>query len=124
MASLAAGMGALASREQPAPHIEVRAGDVHIAPQEIHNHLPAPQVTVESHVEAVMPEQAAPQVDVHVEAVMPEQAAPQVQVTNEVQPAPIREIAIVALPERETTTTVLRDKAGNLTTTTQREKDA
>lgn len=92
----------------------------------VENHLPeqpAPTVHVENH----LPEQpaptvhvAAPAVDVHVEAAMPEQPAPVVNVTVETPDT----LAITALPERLTTSTITRDAAGNITQSTQRERDA
>ena len=123
LAAMASGVNAVANREMPTPHIEVKAGDVHIAPAQIHNYLPETQVNVE----AVMPEQAPPNItiqagDVHV--AVPEQAAPVVHVSNEVQPAPIREVVITAMPERVTSTEVVRDKRDNITTTKQTERDA
>lgn len=124
-------VAAVAGKEHPAPVVNVTTE----APQ-IHNHVAPAAVDVA--VEAKMPEQAAPvvqitnqipeqaapQVDVHVEAVLPEQAAPVVNVTpeaprvfvtNEVQPAEVK----VELPDRMTETTVTRDRDGNIVKTVQ-----
>lgn len=107
-------------RPAPQPQINVHQAPVTVNLPEIKNILPeqaAPQVEV--HVEAILPEQAAPQVEVNVEAVMPEQTAPVVNVTNEVQPAEVN----VNLPARKTETTVVRDAKGNISTATQIETD-
>lgn len=122
-AAMASGMQAVAGREPVAPVVHFTAGDVHVAPAEIHNHLPAPNVTVESHVEAIMPEQPPSAVTLEATIHVPPQAAPDVLVTNEVHPAPIGEVRIVAMPARETITTPTRDKSGNITSTVQTEKD-
>ena len=70
-----------------------------------------------------MPEQQAPAVTLEATINVPPQSAPDVLVTNEVHPAAISEVRIVAMPERETITTPARDKSGNITSTVQTEKD-
>ena len=113
-------------------HVHVASPDVHVA---------APNVTVDNHIdptpitfEAVLPEQAAPVVNVaapnvSVTAPAVNVAAPNVTIENAapavtVQPAEIREVRIVGMTERQTTSTVTRDSAGNITRTTQTERDA
>ena len=117
------------------------------ASPEIHNHIAAPGITVqpaapaavnfENHiaipeavvnVKAVMPEQAAPVVNltvpetvVNVEAVLPEHAAPVVHVSApdvRVETTVTPTIA-VELPDRMTETTVTRDREGNIVKTVQ-----
>ncbi len=117
------------------------------ASPEIHNHIAAPGITVqpaapaavnfENHiaipeavvnVKAVMPEQAAPVVNltvpetvVNVEAVLPEHAAPVVHVSApdvRVETTVTTTIA-VELPDRLTETTVTRDREGNIVKTVQ-----
>ena len=117
------------------------------ASPEIHNHIAAPGITVqpaapaavnfENHiaipeavvnVKAVMPEQAAPVVNltvpetvVNVEAVLPEHAAPVVHVSApdvRVETTVTPTIA-VELPDRLTETTVTRDREGNIVKTVQ-----
>jgi lambda family phage portal protein len=106
------------------PSVTVNQGETRIA-----NHLPAPVTHV-----------SAPDVRVDVEA-------PAVQVTNEIteraQPAPIinvaapevtveveaimpaqSEIAITSMPDRQTTSTITRDSAGNIKQSSQIEQDA
>lgn len=116
-----AAMAAAASREQAAPVFNFQAGDVHVAGPVIH--LPEMQPTFEATVEAA----AAPVInfqagDVHV--AVPEQAAPVVHNEITVEPAHISQIEIVGMPDRVTTTEVVRDKRDNITTTVQTEKDA
>ena len=113
-------------------HVHVASPDVHVA---------APNVTVDNHIdptpitfEAVLPEQAAPVVNVaapnvSVTAPAVNVAAPNVTIENAapavtVQPAEIREVRIVGMVDRQTTSTVTRDSAGNITRTTQTERDA
>lgn len=117
------------------------------ASPEIHNHIAAPGITVqpaapaavnfENHiaipeavvnVKAVMPEQAAPVVNltvpetvVNVEAVLPEHAAPVVHVSApdvRVETTVTPTIA-VELPDRLTETTVTRDREGSIVKTVQ-----
>lgn len=94
---------------------DVRA-DIHVAPPQVD--VAAPEVRVEVAAPAVTVEPAA--VEVRVEAVMPEQAAPVVEVNVDLPD----EMKITALPARETVSTVERDGAGNITRTAQREQDA
>ena len=127
------GFVAMASKPQASP--------------EIHNHIAAPEITVQPaapatvnvenrieipetvvNVEAVMPEQAAPVVNltvpetvVNVEAVLPEHAAPVVHVSApdvRVETTVTPTIA-VELPDRLTETTVTRDREGNIVKTVQ-----
>ena len=116
-----------------APVFNVAAPTITLPAHEIHNHLPAAHVTVESpdvqvdvaapvvNMEAVLPEQPAPQVTINNQI---DQPAPQVTINNAVAAAEIRQVEIVSLPARETTTAIERDKAGNILKTTQTETDA
>lgn len=124
LSALAAGIQAAASRDQTPVEVNVAAPVVNVAGAEIHNHLPEMQPTFEATIEppAVTIENNVHAGDVHV--AVPEQPAPIVHVTNEVTPAPIREISIVAMPDRVTTTEIKRDGAGNISTSTQTETDA
>ena len=110
----------------PQPHITVNQAPVTVNTPDVRNAItvqpaaaptvevtneittPTPVVNVESRVEAVMPAQEAPVVNVSVEAVMPDKS----------------EVTIVAMPERETTSGVERNSAGEIVKTTQVEKDA
>ncbi len=89
------------------------------APQPQINVSQAPVTVNLPEIKNILPEQAAPNIDVHFEAVMPEQAAPVVNVTNEVQPSEVN----VNLPARKTETTIVRDAKGNISTATQIETD-
>ncbi len=124
LANLATGVQAVADREAAPISVTVSPAAITVEAPQIHNHLPEPQVTVEANVQpaSVTVENTVQAGDVNV--VMPEQPAPVVQVTNEVQPATISEVAIVAMPTRETTTEISRDGSGNIKTSTQTEKDA
>lgn len=123
LAGMGAALGALAAREPAVPKVEVRAGDVHVAATEVHNHLPElrpsfeatieqPAITVENHVQAG---------DVRVD--VPTQPAPVVKNEITVEPAHISKIEIVAMPARETTSSIERDGQGNIVRTTQTESD-
>lgn len=129
MSGIAAGITALASRQPPAQNITVAAPEIHnhVAAPEIHNHLPEPVINIE----ASMPAQEAPTVQVVAAAPVVNVAAPVVNVAapvvrNEiiVEPAAISKVEITAMPARETTTTITRDERENISTTTQVEKDA
>lgn len=107
-------------------HNHIAQPNVTIGDTRIDNHLPAPSIEVaapqvEIRNEIELPEQPAPQVEVTVEAVMPEQIAPAIEVNVEL-PDEIK-MAITAMPERVTETTVSYDSAGDIRTTTQVEKD-
>lgn len=131
MTAIAAAIGASARRDPPAPQVTVHPAAITVAAPQItidnkqpdiliENRMPdqpAPQVTVQNHIQT--PE---PQVEIHVEAVMPDQPAPQVTVHNAIETP--SEIKITAMPERETSTTIQRDGAGNIIKSTQTEKDA
>ena len=123
--AVGAAVAAMAARESGQPTIEVRAGDVHVAAPEIHNHLPpAAAPDIHAHFEATVPAAEAPAINVNVSAVMPEQAAPVVNVEGPVINMPAQtDIRITAMPNRQTTSEVARDRAGNIITTTQTEKD-
>ncbi len=122
LAAPMAAMAAAANREQPAPVVTVQAGDVHVAGPVIH--LPEMQPTFEASVEApaVTVENHVQSGDIHV--VVPEQPAPVVHNEITVEPAHISQIEIVGMPDRVTTTEVVRDKRDNITTAVQTEKDA
>jgi lambda family phage portal protein len=104
---------------QAAPVISVTTpevrNDINVQPAaaplvEVKNEIttPAPVVNVESRVEAVMPDQAAPVVNVNVEAVMPDEL----------------KTAITSMPKRKTTSAIKRNDANEITSTTQTEQDA
>lgn len=124
-------LSAIEARETPPPIVNVTVGAT-----EVHNHVAPAAVDVQLeakmpdqaapivNVTNQMPEQAAPTVDVHVTNQMPDQPAPivnieteapRVFVTNEVQPAEVK----VELPDRLTETTVTRDRDGNIVKTVQ-----
>ena len=125
LAAMAAATQAVMAKEVPAPVINFTSGPVNVTSPEIHNHLPAADAPeVHAHFEATLPEQPAPEVHAHFEASLPEQPAPEVHVHNTVQAAPVSKVEITAMPPRETTTTVERDKRENIVTTKQTEKDA
>lgn len=101
----------LAGRELPVPqvHNHLAEGtapitiqnDVHLPAAEIHNEITVPAPVVNNHI-----------------------AAPEVTVNNAVTASPISEVAIVSMPDRETTTRVDRDpQTQNITNTTQIERD-
>ena len=123
----AAEIGREAAALMPAPPAITVAPVYHAPEVRVDNHLPAaaapavhvaaPEVTVEVHErEAAAPvinfapttNVAAPNVEVAVEAIMPAET----------------EITIAALPERVTTTDVVRDGSGNITQSVQIERDA
>jgi hypothetical protein len=79
---------------------------------------PAPSVQVDVAAPRVTVEPAA--IEVRVDAIMPEQAAPVVEVNVEMPD----ELRIASLPERVTTTTVTRDTNNNIASSKQTEKDA
>ena len=95
----------------PAPVVNVAAPEARVeiptAPAPVVN-VAAPEVRVE------IPIVPAPVVNV---------AAPAVRVDNHVAPAVISEVKITGMPDRETTTTITRDKAGNIAQSVQTEKD-
>ena len=124
-------LAAIEAKETPPPIVNVTVGAT-----EVHNHVAPAAVDVQLeakmpeqaapivNVTNQMPEQAAPTVDVHVTNQMPDQPAPivnieteapRVFVTNEVQPAEVK----VELPDRLTETTVTRDRDGNIVKTVQ-----
>ena len=115
LAAVAAGVQAAASKEHPAPVVNV-AGPT------VHNHLPeqaaqpAPVVNVAAPVVSV----EAPQVHNHMPD-HPAQPAPTVHVHNEVQAAAVQKVEIIAMPTRETTTTIKRDGNDNIIKTIQYE---
>jgi lambda family phage portal protein len=107
----------------PAPTFHFRAGDVHVAPAAVtvdpaQVHVAPAEVRVDVAPPAVTVEPAA--VEVRIEAVMPEQAAPVVEVNVEMP----EELRITSLPARRTTTEIERNGAGEITNSTQVEKDA
>ena len=108
LAAVAAGVQAAASKEHPAPVVNV-AGPT------VHNHLPEPQPQPAPVVNV-----AGPTVHNH----LPEQPAPDVHVHNEVQAAAVQKVEITAMPTRETTTRIERDGKDNILKTTQTEQDA
>ncbi len=121
--AIAAGMQASAGRGTQPVNVSVAPPAVTVESPQIHNHLPEPVVTVQTTVQppAITVENSVQAGDVHVQ--VPEQVAPVVNISNEITPAPIREVAIVSMPSRETTTSVTRDGLGNIVTSTQLESD-
>ena len=125
LAAVAAGIQAAAAKEQPAPVVNVAAPVVNVGGAEVHNHLPeqaaqpAPVVNVAAPVVSV----EAPQVHNHMPD-HPAQPAPTVHVHNEVQAAAVQKVEIIAMPTRETTTTIKRDGNDNIIKTIQTEQDA
>lgn len=117
-----------------APEINIKSGDTLIeqaAPQvHVDNNLPEqpPPVVNIAPPEAPVINVAAPNVEANFEAIMPTPvvnvSAPSVNVVNEVQPSEIKEVAITSLPDRVTNVEVKRDGQGNITRSTQIEKDA
>jgi lambda family phage portal protein len=106
----------------PASPITIHQGDTHVAPAavQIDNHLPAAQtsVLVENRQEA----QAAPNVEVRVEAIMPKQTVPVVEVNVELPDEMTMNVA--SMPARRTTSSVERNLAGEIERTEQIETDA
>jgi len=94
---------------------DVRAS-INVAPSE------APVVNVTN--EITERAQEAPVVQVSVEAPSVTVAAPEVTVEVEAIMPEREEIAIVSLPDRRTTTSIVRDSAGNIKESVQTEKDA
>lgn len=125
LAAVAAGIQAAAAKEHPAPVVNVAAPVVNVGGAEVHNHLPeqaaqpAPVVNVAAPVVSV----EAPQVHNHMPD-HPAQPAPTVHVHNEVQAAAVQKVEIIAMPTRETTTTIKRDGSDNIIKTIQTEQDA
>lgn len=125
LAAVAAGIQAAVAKEQPAPVVNVAAPVVNVGGAEVHNHLPeqaaqpAPVVNVAAPVVSV----EAPQVHNHIPD-HPAQPAPTVHVHNEVQAAAVQKVEIIAMPTRETTTTIKRDGNDNIIKTIQTEQDA
>jgi lambda family phage portal protein len=101
--------------EQPAPVVNVGGATINLPELQptFEATVESPTVTVENHVQAG---------DVNVTT--PAQPAPIVKNEITVEPAHISQIEIVGMPDRVTTTEVVRDKRDNITTTTQTEKDA
>lgn len=127
------GFVAMASKPPASPEIHNHIADPGITVQpaapaavNFENHIAIPEAVV--NVKAVMPEQAAPVVNltvpetvVNVEAVLPEHAAPVVHVSApdvRVETTVTPTIA-VELPDRLTETTVTRDREGNIVKTVQ-----
>lgn len=125
LVAVAAGIQAAAAKEHPAPVVNVAAPVVNVGGAEVHNHLPeqaaqpAPVVNVAAPVVSV----EAPQVHNHMPD-HPAQPAPTVHVHNEVQAAAVQKVEIIAMPTRETTTTIKRDGNDNIVKTIQTEQDA
>lgn len=122
LTAMAGSIAALATREPPAPHIEFRAGDTHVAAPEIHNHVaapPAPVVQQDIHVQPA----AAPVVENRVDIQLPE-AGEKSDGVQKMEIVAMPGMRIEALPTRETESTVKRDADGNIVRTTQTEKDA
>ena len=102
--------------------VNVAAPVINVGGTEVHNHLPeqpAPVVNVAAPVVSV----EAPQVHNHMPD-HPAQPAPTVHVHNDVQAAAVQKVEIIAMPTRETTTTIKRDGNDNIIKTIQTEQDA
>jgi hypothetical protein len=88
-------------------------------------HITTPPVSVQPaavHLEHRQEAQAAPNVEVRVDAVMPEQAAPVVEVNVELPSETTMHIA--SMPTRRTRSVVERNLAGEITKAEQIETDA
>lgn len=123
LVGISAAMTALAAREPAAPHVEIHAGDTHVAAPEIHNHVaaaPAPVVQQAIHVQPA----AAPVVENHVDVHVPEAAATPADAVRKIEIVSMPGIAVEALPARQTTSEVERDAAGDIVSTKQTERDA
>lgn len=122
--ALQAEVRSLAQRE-PAPQQIHVAPVIHLPETRVDNHIAAPEAPVVNVTNEITErEQAAPVVQVSVEAVMPEQPAPQVDVHVEaVMPSEMK-TAITALPDRRTTTEIVRNGAGEIVESVQHERDA
>lgn len=120
----------LARSLEPREPVAVQAPptvNVTVERTQIDNHLPAPEVRVDVASADVHVDVAAPNVTIEpaavecrVDAYMPEQPAPVVEVNVELPD----EMRIAAMPTRETTSRVKRDANGNIIETTQTERDA
>lgn len=115
---------AIKSVPAPLPQpINVNIGETRIEnhPPEtrIENHLP--ETRIENHVPPSVINVAAP--DVRIDAIMPEQDAPVVNVNVEAVMPDEMKMAISAMPDRETSTIVVRDQNGNITSSKQVERD-
>lgn len=116
-------MRSLALRE-PAPQ------QIHVAPvinlpeTRVDNHIAAPEAPVVNVTNEITErEQAAPVVQVSVEAPAVTVAAPEVTVQVEAIMPEQQQIEITALPDRRTTTSIVRDSNGNIKESVQTEKD-
>lgn len=89
--------------------------DINVAAPEVHAHIAPAVPEIHNHIAPAVPE-----IHNHVEPtpLQVSVAAPAVTVNNEVQPADVN----VNLPERETTSVIERDRAGNITNVTQTER--
>lgn len=91
---------------------------VHVAPAEVRNEIsvePAEVPVIHVTNQIIEREQAAPVIHV---------AAPNVEVTVEATMPAQSEVTIVGLPDRQTTTEIVRDSKGDIKTSVQTEKDA
>ncbi|MCU0839941.1 MAG: phage portal protein [Rhodospirillales bacterium] len=113
---------------EPAPppqQVHYHAPTIAVEPAQVRidNHIAAPEAPVTHVVNEIHErEQAAPVVNVAAPVV--NVAAPEVTVEVEAIMPAETEIRIAALPERVTTTEIVRDSNGNITQSVQREKDA
>lgn len=101
-----------APRDVPAPVVNIHQAPVTVHPAEVRVHVPETTVNVENTIQerkqpAPVVNVAAPQVEVRVEAIMPAQS----------------EVVIISMPDRETTSTISRDKNGNISESKQIEID-
>lgn len=109
----------------PAPTFHYSAPPINLNIGETRNVIQVPEqapptIEVKNEVAAPVVNIEPAAVEVRVDAIMPEQPAPVVEVQVDMPD----EMKIAALPTRETTSSVTRDANGNIIATTQMERDA
>lgn len=106
-------------KQVDAPVVNVTMPDIIVSQPaiQIDNHIPQQK---QGDVNINMPEQKPAQVNVNMPDVKVNVAAPSVTVDNVVQPADVK----LSMPKRITETKVEYDRAGNIASTVQTEKDA
>lgn len=123
MDTLQAAVRSLLMRE-PAPQQIHVAPVIHLPETRVDNHIAAPEAPVVNVTNEITErEQAAPVVQVSVEAPAVTVAAPEVTVQVEAIMPEQQQIEITALPDRRTTTSIVRDSNGNIKESVQTEKD-
>lgn len=121
--ALQAEVRSLAQREPAPPQIHV-APVINLPETRVDNHIAAPEAPVVNVTNEITErEQAAPVVQVSVEAPAVTVAAPEVTVQVEAIMPEQQQIEITAMPDRRTTTSIVRDSNGNIKESVQTEKD-